>query len=153
FDVLRDYTSSGLPLDLNLMIGYQNVPFSAVTSSDSLGFPLLRRVPALGWERSALSAYRWRACDAGSTQRPTERIRPSFFRMKANNAASDSGEPLTIHTLNFNSAFKGSWLAIFSSPNIGIHTLSAILFAVSASGTTPAPGGIGLCRFKKLDIG
>src|SRR5262245_20955220 len=30
--------------------------------------------------------------------RPTEKIRPSARRMKANNAASDAVEPLTIHT-------------------------------------------------------
>ena len=88
-----------------------------------------------------------------ANQGPTERIRPSFCRMKANNAASDFGEPLTIHTLNFNSAFNGCWLAIVSLPYIGIHMLSAIRFAVSASGTTPASGRTGLCSFRKADNG
>jgi hypothetical protein len=45
-----------------------------------------------------------------------------------------------IFALNFSSVFIGACLATVPAPYCGIHTASAIRFAVSASGTTPASG-------------
>ena len=84
------------------------------------------------------SAYKF------SSPRPTERIRPSAWRMKANNAASGPYEPVTIHTLYFSSVCNGLWLAMVSAPYRGCQMASAIRSAVSASRTTPDFGRTGL---------
>src|SRR5215467_2609931 len=69
--------------------------------------------------------------------------------MKANRGASLDEEPVTIQTLNLSSSFTSStftgvYLATVSAPYRGIHTASAIRFAVSASGTTSPFGKCGV---------
>ena len=48
--------------------------------------------------------------------RPTERIRPSVLKMKANNAFSGGPEPVTVQTLSRSSALIGDCPATVSRP-------------------------------------
>src|SRR5215813_7862893 len=53
---------------------------------------------------------------ASPVPRPTERIRPSAWRMKANNASSGRDEPVTTHTSKRRSVLNGAWVATVSGP-------------------------------------